>query len=201
MTLKMILFIPVLLSLSSSVVASPKKEVILILGDSLTEGYGISKEKAFPKLVEQILTREGRNVEVINGGISGSTTSSGASRLKWFLKRKPNTVVLALGANDGLRGTSVEETRKNLRQMIEMAKSAHAEVVLAGMQLPPNYGAKQAKAFSEVYTDLEREFKVKRIPFFLEGVAGVKELNQEDGIHPNEKGHEKIAVIIAKALK
>lgn len=174
---------------------------VLFLGDSLTEGYGVPKSKSYPVLVKKFLKEERKlEVEILNGSISGSTTASAASRLKWFLKAKPSVVFLALGANDGLRGIKVEESQKNLDKAITLAKEAGVKVVLAGMMVPPNYGPDYGKKFKAMYPSLAKKHNVSLIPFILEGVAGEKEFNQEDGIHPNEKGHEKMAKMIGELL-
>lgn len=178
---------------SSSVFA--KK--ILILGDSLTAGYGVEKSKSYPAVLEKLLVEAGKKeVSILNGGISGSTTASGLSRLTWFLKAKPSLLIVALGANDGLRGVKVTSSKENLRKIIKLAKKNKLKVILAGMHVPPNYGKEYARDFHAMYKDLAKEEKVELIPFLLEGVAGKKELNIYDGIHPNEKGH----LILAKSV-
>lgn len=177
------------------------KKVILFLGDSLTEGYGIDESKAYPVLVGQELKKDGINVEVLNGSVSGSTTASGVSRLRWFLKKKPDIMLLALGANDGLRGLKVKNSKENLSKIIALAKENEIKVVLAGMLMPPNYGASYRTEFEEMYKTLVKENKLEFIPFLLEGVAGVKELNTADGIHPNEKGHEVMAKLVTRKFK
>lgn len=175
---------------------------ILFLGDSLTEGYGLNKEAAYPSLVEaRIATQLDKKVEVINGGVSGSTTSDGLARLKWYLKKNPDIVFIALGANDGLRGLDLKESQKNLEQMIRRAKEAGAKVVLAGMLIPPNYGPTYTKAFKAMYETLKTQHDLRMLPFLLEGVAGEKEYNQNDGIHPNATGHEIIAEHVVEFLK
>lgn len=167
---------------------------ILLLGDSLTEGFGVAKEDAYPALVEKKLHAAGlASVKLHNAGIGGSTTASALSRLQWHLKSKPQWMLLALGANDGLRGVAIEESKKNLALSIERAQKEGIRVFLAGMKLPPNYGEKYRREFERMYRDLAREKKVTLLPFLLEGVAGERALNLEDGIHPNEKGHQKIA--------
>lgn len=176
--------------LAFNVFASEKVTKILFLGDSLTEGYGVKKEEAYPKLVEQALTKKGHDVKIINGGISGSTSASGLSRLKWFLKTKPNILFLALGANDGLRGQKVEKVKLNLDKIISFAKEKKLKVVLAQMLLPPNYGKEYTDSFKELYSELAKKHKIVFIPFMLKDVGGVKEHNIEDGIHPNQKGHK-----------
>ena len=169
---------------------------VLCLGDSLTEGYGVPRETSWPEVVQVELSRQGlTNIQVINAGISGSTSASGVARLKWFLKSKdlPEVLIVELGANDGLRGIDPQVTRKNLREVIQLAKSKGIRVLLAGMQMPTNYGPAYTKAFADIFPALAREEKVDFIPFFLEGVAGERSLNQPDGIHPNESGYKIIA--------
>lgn len=173
-----------------NIYASANVTKILFLGDSLTEGYGVKKEEAYPKLVEQALIKKGHDVKIINGGISGSTSASGLSRLKWFLKAKPNILFLALGANDGLRGQKVEKVKLNLDKIISFAKENKLKVVLAQMLLPPNYGKEYTDSFKELYSELAKKHKIVFIPFMLKDVGGVKEHNIEDGIHPNQKGHQ-----------
>ncbi|MEO7164229.1 MAG: arylesterase [Bdellovibrionia bacterium] len=182
--------------------ANHSTQRIVILGDSLTEGYGVPKDKAFPALVESQLKADGYSeVEVINAGISGSTSASGESRLRWFLKQNPDIVLLALGANDGLRGTPVSETRKNLEKVIVLAQKNHVKVLLAGMQIPPNYGKKYTEEYKKLFLDLARTYRIPLIPFLLAGVAGSAKFNQGDGIHPNEAGHRKIAELVTPKLE
>jgi acyl-CoA thioesterase-1 len=169
---------------------------IIALGDSLTEGYGIEKENAYPTLVEEMLKKSGKNVRIINAGISGSTSASAPSRLRWLLTSQPDILFLALGANDGLRGVSIETTKKNLKDTIREAKKAKMKVWLAGMRLPPNYGKKYTQDFEQMFKALAKEENVPLLPFLLEGVAGQKELNQPDAIHPNEKGHQIMAKMV-----
>ncbi|MCB0351061.1 MAG: arylesterase [Bdellovibrionales bacterium] len=181
--------------------AAPKKTTIVVLGDSITEGYGIEKSSAYPALVEERLKKDGLNVEIVNAGISGSTSASGAGRLKWFLKKKPEVLLLALGANDGLRGVKISATKKNILDIIKMAKKNNIRVFLAGMKMPPNYGKSYTIEFSKLYKDIARDEKIPLLLFLLEGVAGDIKLNQTDGIHPNEKGHQIIAQHVADFIK
>jgi acyl-CoA thioesterase-1 len=175
---------------------------VLILGDSLTEGYGVAKDDSFPSVLEQELKNDGfPQTQIINAGISGSTSSSGLSRFKWSLKGKPDILILALGANDGLRGLSPAEMKKNLKSVIDLAKQNHIRVLLAGMKAPPNLGRAYTSAFEKVFTDLSKEEKVALIPFLLTGIAGDSKLNQSDGVHPNEKGHRQMASIVKKYLE
>jgi acyl-CoA thioesterase-1 len=171
------------------------------LGDSLTAGYGIDQEKAFPRLIEQALAKEGIHVQVINAGISGSTTASAVSRIKWQLKSPPALIVLALGGNDGLRGLPPESSSRHLQSAIELAKAQNVQVLLAGMQMPPNYGADYTKRFASIYPELATKLSVPLIPFLLEGVGGEPQYNQPDGIHPNEAGHQRIADHILTFIK
>lgn len=180
--------------------ASPEKPRVIFLGDSLTEGYGVEKEDSYPVLIEKRLKKDGQPAEIINTSVSGSTTASAVSRLKWHLKNKPDLVVLALGSNDGLRGLKVEAMKKNLSDAIKLAKDNKIEVLLVGMKIPPNYGKTYASDFEKVFVELAKENKIPLINFLLEGVGGEKKLNQEDGIHPNEKGHLKMADTVYPTL-
>ena len=166
---------------------------ILFLGDSLSEGQGVDEEQSFPKLVERNLRLKNLDIIVINGGVSGATSASGESRLKWHLKNKVDVLVLELGANDGLRGLKITETEKNLKKIIGIAKKNKIKVLLLGLLMPPNYGKKFTKEFERMYRNISSEEKIPLLPFILKGVAGVPEYNQADGIHPNPKGHELIA--------
>lgn len=180
--------------------AASGASTLLFLGDSLTEGYGVPKEKSYPSLVVSELKKKGLKIKLLNGSVSGSTTASGLSRLRWFLKAKPSILILALGANDGLRGVKLSDSEKNLRGIIQLARDNKVKVVLAGMLLPMNYGEKYRTNFEKMYKKLEVEFSLVKIPFLLDGVGGEAKLNQEDGIHPNEAGHEKIAQTVLKTL-
>jgi len=180
---------------------SAKHFVMVILGDSLTAGYGIDKDKAFPDLLEKKLKKDGLDIKVINAGVSGSTSASGPSRLKWQLKALPSHLVLALGANDGLRGIKPEETEGNLKATIKLAKQNHLKVFLLGMKAPPNYGKEFTEIFEATFKKVAKEENVDLMPFLLESVAGERSLNQADGIHPNEKGHEIIAENIYRFLR
>lgn len=180
---------------------------ILFLGDSLTEGYGVPKEKAYPTLVVERLNNRfaqrkmAKRVAALYGGVSGSTSASALSRLRWFLKAKPRVLFLAMGANDGLRGLPPAEMEKNLDATIELARKEGLKVVLAGMRLPPNYGKKNSEEFAAVFTRLAKKYDLPFVPFLLATVGGEKDLNIEDGIHPNEKGHRKVAELIFPTLE
>ncbi len=193
-------FIVTFLLLFSSLSFAQKK--LIVLGDSITEGYGVSKEAAYPALLEKKLHEAGKKEwTIINAGVSGSTTASGVSRMKWLFKSKPDIVFLALGANDGLRGLKVEESQKNLASAIEYAQKEKVEVILGGLYMPPNYGADYTSKFKKMYEDLAKKYKLTFIPFILDKVAGNPKYNLADGIHPNEEGHKIIAETIFTALK
>jgi acyl-CoA thioesterase-1 len=188
---------------------------VLCLGDSLTEGLGVAKEQAFPALLAADLAAAGfKDVQVVNAGVSGATSASGLSRLRWHLKGvkpataaakvappAPDILLLALGANDGLRGLAVEAMEANLQAVIELAKANGWRVLLAGMKVPPNYGPDYARRFERVFVDLAQREKVELMPFLLAGVAGDKTLNQADGIHPNVKGHRVLATTVRRFLE
>ncbi len=174
---------------------------ILVLGDSLTEGYRLGKEEAYAAVMEQELKKTYSDIKVINGGVSGSTTASAPKRLDWYLKAKPDIMILALGANDGLRGIKVEETRKNLESVIVKAKDQGIKVIMAGMRMPPNYGKEYRESFDRIFPDLAKKHGLKLIPFLLENVAGKPNLNLPDGIHPNPEGHKIMAKTVMKALE
>lgn len=182
--------------------ANDNTKTILFLGDSLTEGLGVSKNQAYPALVENLIqTKLNINAKVINGGVSGSTTSDSISRLKWYLKSKPNVVFIALGANDGLRGLDLKQSKKNLEQLVELSRKANAKVLLAGMLIPPNYGPDYSNDFENMFKLVKEKYDLDFMPFLLKDVAGVQELNQADGIHPNINGHKIMAEEVFKFLK
>lgn len=174
---------------------------IVAFGDSLTAGFGVSQDQAYPSQLEGKLTSLGYDYEVVNAGVSGETTAGGLRRVGWILKSKPQLVVLELGSNDGLRGLSVTETRANLDAIIRSLKDAQVQVVLAGMKLPPNYGEEYTKAFEAIYRELATRHHLPFIPFFLEGVGGRSGLNQADGIHPTAEGHRIIAETVLQTLR
>jgi len=167
---------------------------VLFIGDSLTAGLGVEPEQAYPELLHKMLIAKGiHNVTITNGSISGSTTAGALSRLKWFLKAKPDILVLALGANDGLRGLSTVQMSENLENTIVLAKEKGIKIILAGMEIPPNYGAAYARDFRGVFRFLADKHELPFMPFLLKDVAGKASLNQADGIHPNRDGHRVIA--------
>ena len=174
---------------------------ITFLGDSLSAGLGVDEDEAFPMIVERRLRELEWNVEVTNAGVSGDTTAGGVSRLGWILRQDPQIVVLELGANDGLRGMSVQMTQENLRRMISTTQEAGVRVLLAGMMVPPNYGSEYAALFNGVFPSLAEELGVPLVPFLLEGVAAEPELNLADGIHPNSAGHRRVAETLVPYLE
>lgn len=187
-----------LLLLAAAASAGP---VVLCLGDSLTEGFGVAPEQSYPSLLERRLRAGGReDARVVNAGISGSTTASAVSRLRWQLRAEPDVVILALGGNDGLRGLDLEQTRRNLSEAIALARSKDVRVVLAGMKLPPNYGPDYTRRFEAIFPALAEQHGVALIPFLLEDVAAKPELNLPDGIHPNARGYEVVVDNVLETL-
>lgn len=174
---------------------------IVFLGDSLSAGMGVNEDEAFPAVVEGHLRDRGWNVQVLNAGISGDTTAGGVSRLEWILRQDPQIVVVELGANDGLRGMSVQMTQSNLKTMISKTQEAGIRVLLAGMMVPPNYGADYSERFNDVFPELAEDLEVPLVPFLLEGVAAEPDLNLNDGIHPNPAGHQRVAQTVLPYLE
>ncbi len=170
---------------------------LVIIGDSLSAGYGLPKEDAFPTQLQRRLRAKGYDVRVVNSGVSGDTTKGGRARLDWALGDDPDAVLLELGANDALRGLAPEQAFENLKAMLTALQAKRIPVLLAGMRAPPNMGADYANAFDDVYARLDQAFDVVFYPFFLEGVAANPALNQDDGIHPNAKG---VAVVVDNIL-
>jgi acyl-CoA thioesterase I len=181
---------------------TPTPFSVLFLGDSLTEGYGLEFGESFPALIEARFKQEGRSdIKVINGGVSGSTSASAPGRLQWYLRSKPDLMVLSLGANDGLRGLPVAELKTNLTKTIEMAQKSGVKVALTGMLIPPNYGPEYTEAFAKVFPDLAKQYQLAFLPFLLDGVAAKPELNQADGIHPNPEGTKIVAETVYQFIK
>ena len=171
----------------------PSRGTLVFLGDSLTAGFGLSKEQAFPALIEERLRAAHRPWKVVNAGVSGDTTAGAAARLDWVYKQKVDVLFVCLGANDGLRGIPVAETDRNLRLILDRAKREGTRVVLAGIQLPENYGPDYRTAFARIFPRLAKDYHVPLLPFLLEGVAMDPHLNQPDGIHPNAEGARIVA--------
>jgi len=176
---------------------------ILFLGNSLSAGLGVDLEQAFPALVQEKIDSLGWKYRVVNAGLSGETTAGGLRRIDWLLKQPVEVLVLELGGNDGLRGIPPEVTRTNLAEIIEKTRTAnpHAEIVLAGMQVPPNLGQDYTGKFRDLFPALAHEKDTALIPFLLEGVGGIPNLNQPDGIHPTARGHEIVAETVWTTLK
>ena len=173
--------------------AAAAERVIVALGDSLTAGLGVAPDEAWPALLGARLRREGYPYRVVNAGVSGDTSAGGLARLDWVLRNDPEVVIVALGANDGLRGQPVRALRANLTAIVERLQKRGVKVLLAGMRLPPNYGAAFTDDFAAVYADVARRTGVPLVPFLLDKVAAAPGLNQADGIHPNAAGHRVIA--------
>lgn len=181
----------------------PSPKTILFFGNSLTAGYGIDPEQAFPALIQKKIDARNWNFTVINAGLSGETSAGGLRRIDWVLQRKIDVLFLELGGNDGLRGIPLESTKMNLQAIIERTRKKYpeAKVILAGMQIPPNMGPEYITQFREIYPSLARETQVTLLPFLLQDVGGVKGLNLPDGIHPTIKGHAIVAETVWKVLK
>ncbi len=175
---------------------------IVFLGNSLAAGYGLDQEKAFPALIQQKVDALGWNATVVNAGVSGETTAGGLSRMDWLLRDRVDVLVLELGGNDGLRGIATEVTKQNLQDIIDITRSRYpaARIVLAGMQVPTNLGPIYTTRFRELYPDLARKNDVALIPFLLENVGGIPDLNLPDGIHPTAEGHKIVAETVWKTL-
>lgn len=173
--------------------ADDGKPRIAVLGDSLTAGLGIAPDQAYPTLLQQRLKAKGRSYQVVNAGVSGDTSAGGLSRLDWVLQGDVRILIVALGANDGLRGVPVEVLKDNLAEIIHRAQARGVTVILAGMEAPPNWGRPYATAFHEVYPELAKRYRVQFVPFLLQGVAGEVTLNQRDGMHPTAEGARIVA--------
>jgi acyl-CoA thioesterase-1 len=173
------------------------RPTIVAFGDSLTAGLGVAPEETYPAQLQRRLEGAGYRYRVVNAGVSGDTTAGGVRRLDWVLKSKPALVIVELGANDGLRGLDPAQTRANLERIVRRLQGAGVTVVLAGMKLPPNYGTDYTGRFEALYRELARAHKLTLIPFFLDGVAADRSLNQADGLHPTGAGYR---VIVDKLL-
>ncbi len=180
--------------------AADPRPAIVVFGDSISAGYGLDAGQSFPDLLQKDLDSRGIRYRVVNLGVSGDTTQDGLARLSMGLAARPGIVLLELGGNDGLRGIPASITQQNLAQMIEAFQGAGARVVLAGMSLPPNYGAAFIAKFEAVYKTLALKYHVTSIPFLLEGVGGHDELMQRDGLHPNAEGARKVEAVAMKAI-
>lgn len=181
--------------------AAPARPRVVCLGDSLTAGLGLSPEEAYPALLQQRVTAAGYPHEVVNAGVSGDTSAGGLRRLDWSVDEDTRVLVVALGANDGLRGLPVPELQRNLGDIVRRAQGEGVSVLLAGMEAPPNFGQAYVREFRQAYADLARSTGVSFVPFLLDGVAGVAHLNQADGIHPTSEGQRVIADLLWRQLE
>jgi len=186
---------------SSAAVADDDRPRIVAFGDSLTAGLGVAAEEAYPARLQRRLDEQRFRYRVINAGVSGDTTAGGLRRVDWVLKSRPDLVILELGGNDGLRGLNLDQTKGNLERIIKRCQDASVTVILAGMKLPPNYGAEYTKGFEAIYPALAKQYRLTLIPFFLDGVAGSATLNQADGIHPTSEGYRIIADKVLETMK
>ena len=187
-----------------TIAATSTTKTILIFGDSLTAGYGLEDTNdAFPALIQSKIDALSLDYTVINSGVSGETTAGGKSRIDWVLNQKIDVFVLELGANDGLRGVPLTETRGNLQAIIDAVrtKNANTKIILAGMQLPPNMGQDYTSEFKTIFPELAEKNDLYLIPFLLKDVGGIPELNQADGIHPTVEGHKLLAINVWDVLK
>jgi acyl-CoA thioesterase-1 len=171
------------------------------LGDSLTAGLGLLEQQAYPAILQRRLESDGYQFDVVNAGVSGDTSAGGLRRLDWALEGDARVLIVALGANDGLRGLSVGEMKKNLAEIISKAKERNLVVILAGMEAPPNYGPEYTASFRQAFQDVAREQRVLFIPFLLAGVAGQASLNQGDGVHPTAEGAAVMAETVWRVLR
>ena len=179
------------------------RKTVLIVGTSLTAGLGLDQEEAYPALLQRKADSLGLHVEIVNAGLSGETSAGALRRMDWLLRGPADVVVIETGANDGLRGLDVDSTRANLRAIVAKVKAARpqARILLAQMEAPPNLGAKYTAAFHSMYQDVAKEATIELMPFLLRGVAGITNLNQPDGMHPNERGEEIVANNVWETLE
>ncbi len=176
---------------------------ILFFGDSLTAGYGLEPDEAYPARIQEKIEKEGLNFKAVNGGLSGETSAGGLRRIQWMLRRPIAILILALGSNDGLRGLDPMNTRQNLQAIMDQTRQVnpHAVFLIAGLKAPPNMGSDYSEMFDRIFHDLAKINNSVLIPFLLEDVAGIPSLNQADGIHPNSEGHHIIADNVWKYLR
>ena len=192
-----------LLFCSGTAMSQSTPEKILFFGDSITAGYGIDKSNAFPALIQQKIDSLGWDFKVVNAGLSGETSAGGLRRVDWIMRQDFEVFVLELGGNDGLRGINLASTKQNLKEIIEKVRNKRpdAEIILTGMQVPPNLGPDYTEQFKSMYPEIAKEKNVNLIPFLLEDVGGNPDLNQGDGIHPTAEGHKIIAETVWEELK
>ena len=175
--------------------------MVLALGDSLTAGFGVNDEDSYPSQLQLKITSAGYPYKVVNAGVSGDTTAGGVRRIQWLMKHNPSIVILALGANDGLRGLSVDEMRKNLETMIQICRKNNAKILMAGMKTLPNYGKDYMQDFETVFHELAKQYDLNFLPFLLEGVAGERVHTQPDGLHPVASGYRIITDLVWEQLE
>lgn len=178
-------------------------KTIVFFGNSLTAGYGLDPSQAFPALIQRKINSLNLSYKVVNAGVSGETSSGGNSRIDWILEQPVDVFVLELGANDGLRGIPITETRANLQSIIDKVKAKYpqAKILIAGMQMPPNMGQQYIADFRAIFSELAKKNNSTLIPFILEGVGGEARFNQDDGIHPTEEGHQIVAENVWRELQ
>ena len=175
--------------------------VILAFGDSLTAGFGVETEETYPARLQRLLDAKGYHYKVVNAGVSGDTTAGGVARIDWVLQHEPKIVILELGANDGLRGLPLDEMQRNLETLIKACLKKGAQVLLVGMEVPPNMGEEYSDDFRDTFPLLAEQYKINFLPFLLKDIAAHAELTQEDGIHPVSKGYEIATQTIFKYLE
>lgn len=181
----------------------PADKILVVLGDSLSAGFGVDPSEAWPARIQEKIRHSGLPWKLVNAGLSGDTSAGGLRRLDWILRRPVDALLLELGSNDGLRGLPLEATRTNLQMVIERTRAKHPNVriVLAGMKMPENLGEAYTRQFESLYSDLAQSHQAALIPFLLEGVGGRPELNLPDQIHPNAEGHRRVATNVWKVLQ
>lgn len=182
---------------------APPEKTLVVLGDSLSAGFGVDPAEAWPARLQEMIRREGLPWKVVNAGVSGDTSAGGLRRLDWILRKPLDGLLLELGGNDGLRGLPLEATRTNLQAVIERTRAKHpkARIVLAGMRMPDNFGEAYTRQFEGLYRELAQKHRVALIPFLLDGVGGKPELNLPDQIHPNAEGHRRVATNVWPVLR
>lgn len=181
--------------------APPARPRIVAFGDSLTIGLGLLEQEAYPALLQNKINEAGYQFEVVNAGVSGDTSAGGLRRLDWALEGNVKVLIVAFGGNDGLRGLPVSQMKENLSQIIDKARERSIVIILAGMEAPPNFGQEYATGFRQAFRDVALNKRVLFIPFLLNNVAGKPELNQADGIHPNQQGTQIVADTVWSVLE
>lgn len=183
--------------------AEDSSRTVLVLGDSLSAGYGLSSAQAYPAILQKKIDEAGLDFRVVNAGVSGDTSAGGFRRIDWLLRSRVDVLILELGANDGLRGIPLESTRANLQGIIDktLQHSPLARILIAGMMVPPNLGPVYTEKFRDLFPELASQNGAELIPFLLRDVAGKRELNLEDGIHPNSEGHQLVAETVWEVLE